>query len=103
MAAVRGSGKPIVSLEFFPPKTRAGVENLYARIERLAQLIDPSFVAIMWNAADPELTIEIACTVQQELHTEVAMCITDSDHTESEVIRTRSAQSTTFLTLFRFS
>ena len=98
LATVRGSAKPIVSLEFFPPKTRAGVEvrarpanadaactlnracersfrarkgsasflqNLYARIERLAHLVDPSFVAIMWNATNPELTIEIACTVQQ--------------------------------------
>jgi len=31
-------GRPFYSFEYFPPKTEAGIENLYARIERMGRL-----------------------------------------------------------------
>ncbi|KAK9452631.1 methylenetetrahydrofolate reductase-domain-containing protein [Dipodascopsis uninucleata] len=37
------------SFEFFPPKTEAGMQNLIARIQRMAQL-NPLFVNITWGA-----------------------------------------------------
>jgi hypothetical protein len=38
---------PFFSLEYFPPKTEAGVENLYLRMERMTSL-QPVFVDVTW-------------------------------------------------------
>ena len=38
---------PYFSFEYFPPKTEAGVENLYLRIERMASL-QPVFIDVTW-------------------------------------------------------
>lgn len=38
---------PYFSFEYFPPKTEAGVENLYLRMERMASL-QPVFVDVTW-------------------------------------------------------
>jgi methylenetetrahydrofolate reductase (NADPH) len=48
------------SFEYFPPKTEAGVVNLYDRIERMANL-GPEFVDITWNAGGmaSETTLEV--------------------------------------------
>ena len=48
------------SFEYFPPKTEAGVANLYDRIERMANL-KPEFVDITWNAGGftSETTLEV--------------------------------------------
>ena len=42
-------GKTPFSFEYFPPKTPAGVANLYERAERMAKL-EPMFVDITWGA-----------------------------------------------------
>jgi methylenetetrahydrofolate reductase (NADPH) len=41
--------EPFFSFEFFPPKTEAGVENLYQRMDRMTSL-QPLFVDITWGA-----------------------------------------------------
>ena len=41
--------QPFFSFEFFPPKTEAGVENLYLRMDRMTGL-QPMFVDITWGA-----------------------------------------------------
>lgn len=38
---------PYFSLEYFPPKTEAGVENLYLRMERMTSL-QPVFIDVTW-------------------------------------------------------
>ena len=38
---------PFFSLEYFPPKTEAGVENLYLRMERMTKL-QPVFIDVTW-------------------------------------------------------
>jgi methylenetetrahydrofolate reductase (NADPH) len=38
---------PYFSFEYFPPKTEAGVENLYLRMERMTSL-HPLFVDVTW-------------------------------------------------------
>jgi methylenetetrahydrofolate reductase (NADPH) len=51
---------PVFSFEFFPPKTDAGEQNLYAALEELKQL-EPSFVSVTYGAggSDRERTLEI--------------------------------------------
>ena len=38
---------PYFSFEYFPPKTEAGVENLYLRMERMTSL-QPVFIDVTW-------------------------------------------------------
>jgi len=60
-------GKPWFSLEFFPPRTSAGVINLQERIVRMSQL-QPAFVDITWTAGgrSKELTLEMARFCRQQ-------------------------------------
>lgn len=54
------------SFEFFPPKTAAGVQNLYKRIDRLGQL-GPLFCDVTWGAGGSQQgsTIEISSNAQK--------------------------------------
>mmetsp|Transcript_26550 Transcript_26550/g.30585 ORF Transcript_26550/g.30585 Transcript_26550/m.30585 type:complete len:407 (-) Transcript_26550:655-1875(-) len=60
-AKVIGS-KPFISIEFFPPRTEAGVKNLYARMERMKSSINPLFSDVTWGAggSTAHLTMDIA-------------------------------------------
>ena len=40
---------PYFSFEFFPPKTEAGLDNLYERIDRMKDL-EPLFIDVTWGA-----------------------------------------------------
>ncbi|KAK3267423.1 Methylenetetrahydrofolate reductase 1 [Cymbomonas tetramitiformis] len=55
-------GKPFISFEYFPPRTDEGVQNLYARVERMATL-SPLFMDFTWGAggSTSDLTLEL-CT-----------------------------------------
>ena len=55
------------SLEFFPPKTAAGFENLHSRITRLAKL-QPLFVTVTWGAGGSTATksLELAEICQRQ-------------------------------------
>ncbi|KAK6347112.1 hypothetical protein TWF696_007191 [Orbilia brochopaga] len=44
------------SLEFFPPKTNAGLQNLHARLERMAKGLRPLFVSVTWGAGGSTAT-----------------------------------------------
>jgi 5,10-methylenetetrahydrofolate reductase len=41
--------KPFVSIEFFPPKTEAGVTSLYNCLEKLKK-VNPLFADVTWGA-----------------------------------------------------
>lgn len=41
--------KLFYSFEYFPPKTREGVTNLYDRIDRMS-LLEPLFMDVTWGA-----------------------------------------------------
>lgn len=59
--------KPFFSFEYFPPKTDAGVDNLYERLDRM-KLVNPLWIDVTWGAggSTSELTLEI-CTNSQRL------------------------------------
>ncbi|MCC6640007.1 MAG: methylenetetrahydrofolate reductase [NAD(P)H] [Deltaproteobacteria bacterium] len=63
-----GRGHPVVSFEFFPPKTQAGFATLYRTIAELKQL-DPGFVSVTWGAGGStrRQTIELVTRIQDEL------------------------------------
>lgn len=64
MAAGEG---PVFSFEFFPPKTLAGEENLYAALRELKPL-DPAFVSVTYGAggSSREKTIAIVKRIKDE-------------------------------------
>ncbi len=58
---------PVFSFEFFPPRTREGVETLFETVEALTPL-QPSFVSVTYGAggATREGTVEIATRIKRE-------------------------------------
>jgi methylenetetrahydrofolate reductase (NADPH) len=59
--------RPVVSFEFFPPKTERGYPALFRTIEELKQL-DPSFVSVTWGAGGStrSKTTELVIQIQTE-------------------------------------
>ncbi|OWB65056.1 methylenetetrahydrofolate reductase (NAD(P)H) activity protein [[Candida] boidinii] len=78
-----GAEDPFFSLEFFPPKTKYGVRNLYARLGRMSAL-DPLFVTVTWGAggSTAEKTLELATTCQSELGLTTCMHLTCTNMTK---------------------
>lgn len=63
-----GTGRPVVSFEFFPPRTDRGYASLYRTIAELKRL-DPAFVSVTWGAGGStrRKTVELVVQIQQEL------------------------------------
>ncbi|MBL9077540.1 MAG: methylenetetrahydrofolate reductase [NAD(P)H] [Planctomycetes bacterium] len=63
-----GRGVPVVSFEFFPPKTDEGVEQLYATVEALRKC-RPSFVSVTYGAGGStrDRTLDLVSRIQREL------------------------------------
>jgi methylenetetrahydrofolate reductase (NADPH) len=57
---------PYYSFEFFPPKTEAGLDNLYERIDRMKSL-EPLFIDVTWGSGGgtERETLAIATYAQQ--------------------------------------
>ena len=66
------------SFEFFPPKTEAGVYNLFARLDRMASL-DPAFIDVTWGAggsSNNQLSLDISQKAQKYFGLDVMMHLT---------------------------
>jgi len=63
-----GGGRPLFSFEFFPPKTDAGVERLFATIAALRDL-DPSFVSVTYGAGGGTRTrtVDLVARIKHDL------------------------------------
>ncbi|RPB03567.1 methylenetetrahydrofolate reduct [Choiromyces venosus 120613-1] len=61
--------EPYHSLEFFPPKTSMGFQNLQARLERMARALRPLFVNVTWGAGGSTATksLQLAEICQRQL------------------------------------
>jgi methylenetetrahydrofolate reductase (NADPH) len=61
-------GEPVVSFEFFPPKTEAGYEGLYRTIAELKRLA-PGFVSVTWGAGGStrRRTADLVVQIQREI------------------------------------
>ncbi|KJZ80531.1 hypothetical protein HIM_00381 [Hirsutella minnesotensis 3608] len=62
-------GGEYFSLEFFPPKTAMGFQNLRHRLQRMEQALKPLFVNVTWGAGGSTATksLELAELCQREL------------------------------------
>lgn len=60
-------GSPLISFEFFPPKTDRGYRSLFETIAELKRL-DPAFVSVTWGAGGStrRKTVELVIQIQQE-------------------------------------
>lgn len=58
--------KPFYSLEYFPPKTEQGLANLYSRISRMVEEVQPAWVQITWGAggSTQRTSLDLAGRVQ---------------------------------------
>lgn len=72
--------KLFFSIEFFPPKTEAGVINLYDRMERIA-LLRPAFVTVTWGpgGSTRDLSMDICTAAQNFVGLETLLHITCSN------------------------
>jgi methylenetetrahydrofolate reductase (NADPH) len=61
-------GDPVISFEFFPPKTDAGFASLYREIETLKQL-GPGFVSVTMGAGGSTRakTVDLVIEIQREI------------------------------------
>jgi len=71
-------GLPFYSFEYFPPKTNAGLINLYNRMDRMVARFEPLFVDVTWGAggSTAKLTLEISKNAQNYCATDVLMHLT---------------------------
>lgn len=78
--------EPLFSFEFFPPKTDAGVENLFSTVATLRAL-EPSFVSITWGAGGSTRarTLELVSRIKRELHIEAMAHLTCVGATREEL------------------
>lgn len=67
IAELFDGSKPVVSFEFFPPKTEPGYASLFRTIEDLKSL-DPSFVSVTWGAGGStrDKTTDLVIRIQRE-------------------------------------
>lgn len=68
IAELFGRGAPVVSFEFFPPKSAEGVEQLYRTVEELRPC-RPSFVSVTYGAGGStrDRTIDLVARIQRDL------------------------------------
>ena len=68
ISSLFGRGSPVVSFEFFPPKTTEGVEVLYRTVEELRPC-RPSFVSVTYGAGGStrDRTLDLVSRIQRDL------------------------------------
>jgi methylenetetrahydrofolate reductase (NADPH) len=84
-----GRGGPVVSFEFFPPKTAEGVEQLYKTVEELRPC-RPSFVSVTYGAGGStrDRTLELVSRIQRELGITTMAHLTCVGSTRDEIRET---------------
>ena len=83
---VLGRGKPGISFEFFPPKTDAGFQQLFATIDELHPL-HPTYVSVTYGAGGStrQKTVELVERIQRELKIRSVAHLTCVGHTADEI------------------
>ncbi len=68
IASLFAGEHPVISFEFFPPKTEEGVENLYRTVEELRPC-RPSFVSVTYGAGGStrDRTLELVARIQRDI------------------------------------
>lgn len=79
-------GQPTCSFEFFPPKSAAGVESLFAAIADLREFA-PTFVSVTYGAGGStrDLTIDLVTRIKRETGIEAMAHLTCVGHGREEL------------------
>ena len=82
----RERGEPIFSFEFFPPKTEAGIESLFASLKALRPLA-PSYVSVTYGAGGSTRgrTQEIVTRIKRDTEIEAMAHLTCVGATRAEL------------------
>jgi methylenetetrahydrofolate reductase (NADPH) len=79
-----GRGRPVVSFEFFPPRTEKGEQSLLATLETL-QALGPDFVSVTRTGAKPQqATVDLVARIRG-MGLEAAAHVTSIQATEAEI------------------
>lgn len=86
IATLFDKGAPVVSFEFFPPKTEEGVEQLYRTVEELRRC-RPSFVSVTYGAGGStrDRTLELVSRIQRDLGVTTMAHLTCVGSTRAEI------------------
>ncbi len=89
IASLFGRGGPVVSFEFFPPKTAEGVEQLYRTVEELRPC-RPSFVSVTYGAGGStrDRTLELVGRIQRDLGIVTMAHLTCVGSTRGDILET---------------
>ena len=84
-----GAGAPVISFEFFPPKTEEGVETLYRTVKELRPC-RPSFVSVTYGAGGStrDRTLELVARIQRDLGITTMAHLTCVGSTKDEIRET---------------
>ena len=82
----RERGEPIFSFAFFPPKTEAGIESLFASLKALRPLA-PSYVSVTYGAGGSTRgrTQEIVTRIKRDTEIEAMAHLTCVGATRAEL------------------
>jgi len=83
---ILGKGRPVISFEFFPPKSEAGFNALYQTINELHPL-QPSYVSVTYGAGGStrSKTVELVERIQNNLNLRAMAHLTCVGHTATEI------------------
>ena len=83
---ILGLGQPVVSFEFFPPKTDEGFASLFRTIDEL-KAVRPSYVSVTYGAGGSTRakTVELTERIQRELGLRTMSHLTCVGHTKDEL------------------
>lgn len=82
-----GRGRPVISFEFFPPKSAEGVEALYRTIADELAPLGPNFVSVTYGAggSTQDLTVELVSTIRRRFGIEAMCHLTCVGHSGAEL------------------
>jgi len=86
-AAKKAAGRPVVSLEFFPPKTDEGDRNLLERQIPALRALNPDYCSVTYGAGGStrDKTLMIVDRIQREHDLTALAHLTCVNHTREEV------------------
>jgi methylenetetrahydrofolate reductase (NADPH) len=86
-AAKKTAGRPVVSFEFFPPKTDEGDRNLFEKTIPALSQTKPDFCSVTYGAGGStrDKTLMIVDRIQREHHLTALAHLTCVNHTRDEV------------------
>jgi len=80
------SGRPVLSLEIFPPQVDYPLDSIFLTLDHLTEL-DPCFISVTYGAGggNRARTVEIASRIRQQYGLEALAHLTSVGHTRAEV------------------